>query len=107
MLLFSDSNDFCIVPGATAVGLRNPNSITDALNIFRCVVEKSSKSSYVLIHLGEVDCGFVIWWRAKRYGESIQKQVKESLIVYQDFIRELSSIGYEKICIAGASLPTI
>lgn len=106
-LLLSDSNEFCIVPGATAVGLRNPNSITDALNIFRRVVAKKNKSSYILMHLGEVDCGFVIWWRAKKYGESIEKQVNDSLMAYQGFIRELRSIGYEKICIAGASLPTI
>lgn len=59
-LFLSEKNEFCIVPGATAVGLRNPNSITDTLNIFKGVVDNRDKSSYVMTHLGEVDCGFVI-----------------------------------------------
>lgn len=106
-LLVSDDNEFCIVPGATAVGLKNPNSVTDALNLFKNVINNNDRSSYVLTHLGEVDCGFVIWWRAKKYGESIDKQVSDSLSAYQNFITEIRSIGYEKICITGASLPTI
>lgn len=106
-LLVSDNNEFCIVPGATAVGLRNPNSITDALNLFRGTLDKKDRTSFILTHLGEVDCGFVIWWRAQKYKESIEKQFTDSLSTYQNFIIELRSIGYKKICITGASLPTI
>lgn len=106
-LLISDENEFCIVPGATAVGLRNPNSITDAINIFRDTLVHKDTSSYVLTHLGEVDCGFVIWWRAHKYGDPVYKQFKESLTAYQNFIEEISSGGYTKVCITAASLPTI
>jgi hypothetical protein len=106
-LLLSEDNEFCIVPGATAVGLRNPNSLTDAINIFRETLKNKNKSSYVLTHLGEVDCGFVIWWRAQKYGDSIHKQFNESINAYRDFINEILSFGYEKICISAASLPTI
>ena len=106
-LLASDSNEFCIVPGATAVGLRNPNSITDAINIFREALKNKPTSSHILTHLGEVDCGFVIWWRAQKYGDSIDKQFKESIKAYQDFIHEVLASGYRKVCITAASLPTI
>ena len=54
------SSCFLIVPGATVVGLRNPNSLTDAVNIFRTSLFNQPVNSHVIIHLGEVDCGFVI-----------------------------------------------
>lgn len=106
-LLSSDTDEFCIVPGATAVGLRNPNSLTDALNIFRDALAKQAKDTHVLLHLGEVDCGFVIWWRAMKYGETVNRQFKESLLAYMDFVLYVRGLGFEKICITGASLPTI
>lgn len=106
-ILKVDSSYFSIVPGATVVGLRNPNSLTDAINIFRSTLLKQSADSYVIIHLGEVDCGFVMWWRAKRYGEGIQKQFQESIDAYDKFLNEVLEKGFIKLCIAGASLPTI
>jgi hypothetical protein len=98
---------FSIVPGATAVGLRNPNSITDAVNIFTLALATQPTDSHVIIHLGEVDCGFVIWWRAQKYGESIEKQFGESIDAYGQFLNVMLQRGFNKICIAGASLPTI
>lgn len=106
-LLSSEAEEFCIVPGATAVGLRNPNSLTDALNIFRDAIAKQENDTHILLHLGEVDCGFVIWWRALKYGETVNRQFKESLLAYMDFALEVRRMGFEKICITGASLPTI
>lgn len=101
------SSQFSIVPGATAVGLRNPNSLTDALNIFRSFLSGQPLDSHVLIHLGEVDCGFVIWWRAKKYGESIEKQFQESIDAYRQFLVEVVEQGFVSLCVTGASLPTI
>lgn len=98
---------FSIVPGATAVGLRNPNSITDAINIFRAALRPQPISSHVLIHLGEVDCGFVIWWRAAKYGEEVEAQFQASLDAYRAFLQGVVAQGFTRICIAGASLPTI
>lgn len=106
-LLHFDKPEFCIVPGATAVGLRNPNSITNAIAIFREAVQRASPAHHILIHLGEVDCGFVMWWRQSKYGESIDMQVSESISAYENFIKELQGMGFTKICITGASLPTI
>ncbi|MDD2774368.1 MAG: hypothetical protein PHU06_00285 [Gallionella sp.] len=101
------SSCFSIVPGATVVGLRNPNSLTDAINIYRASLLNQPAGSYVIIHLGEVDCGFVIWWRAKQYGESIEKQFQESIDAYSQFLEEVLEKGFVRLCIAGASLPTI
>jgi hypothetical protein len=106
-LLKGEECNFCIVPGATAVGLRNPNSVTNALCEFRYASEKYTFSTHVLIHLGEVDCGFVMWWRQQKYQETIEQQVEDSLAAYRDFVVELKNKGFNNICITGASLPTI
>ena len=101
------STHFVIVPGATVIGLRNPNSFTDAINIFMSVLEVMPQDSYVVIHLGEVDCGFVMWWRAVKYGESIDIQFRDSINSYHEFLLTIIKMGFKHICIAGASLPTI
>lgn len=101
------SSQFSIVPGATVVGLRNPNSLTDAINIFRSSLLAQPRDSHVVIHLGEVDCGFVIWWRAKKYGESVERQFQESIDSYRQFLVEILESGFVRLCIVGASLPTI
>lgn len=101
------SSCFSIVPGATAVGLRNPHSLTDALSIFKKTLMAQQVNSHTVIHLGEVDCGFVIWWRAQKYGESIEKQFRASIDAYRQFLDEVLEMGFFKLCIAGASLPTI
>jgi hypothetical protein len=106
-LLRAEDSNFCIVPGATAVGLRNPNSVTNALSEYRYASAIHPLSTHVLIHLGEVDCGFVMWWRRQKYKESIEQQVQDSLSAYRCFVSELKNLGFERICITGASLPTI
>jgi hypothetical protein len=106
-LLNTGENHFCIVPGATAVGLRNPNSATNALTIFREFAASHSRSCRVIVQLGEVDCGFVVWWRLQKYGETVERQIEESLAAYRGFLLELRAMGFERICLSGASLPTI
>lgn len=106
-LLAVDEVRFCIVPGATAVGMRNPNSITNALTLFRTAASSMQDATHILVHLGEVDCGFVMWWRQQKYGEPIEHQMRESLAAYSDFILELQSMNFPRICITGASPPTI
>ena len=55
----------CSVGGATVSGLVNPNSTTQALPRFRKAI-KSSKAKTTIVNLGEVDTGFVIWYRAQK-----------------------------------------
>lgn len=106
-LLDVAGTDFCIVPGATVIGLRNPNSSTDAVNLFKSFLRPASKHSHVLLHLGEVDCGFVMWWRAKKRGEDIEEQFQQSLHAYGEFVLHILAMGFKHLCITGASLPTI
>ncbi len=76
-------SQFCVVSGATAVGLRNPNlSQTNALAQFREKLATVTPPVAVVIQLGEVDCGFVIWYRARKYAESIQMQMQQSIDAY-------------------------
>lgn len=106
-LLKIKSSIFSIVPGATVVGLRNPNSLTDAVNIFKNTILNQPRDSHLILHLGEVDCGFVIWWRAEKLGESIEKQFICSINSYNQFLNEILEIGFHRLCVVGASLPII
>jgi hypothetical protein len=98
---------FTRVAGATAVGLRNPNSKTDALGVFRRALTPYNKNKIPVIHLGEVDCGFVIWYRAQKYGESIDTQFAQSVDALLAFVDDLRGMGYDRIVLTGATLPTI
>jgi hypothetical protein len=106
-LLDVSSYIFQIVPGATAVGLRNPHALTNAVNIFKDALGDEPRESHILVHLGEVDCGFVIWWRAKKYGESVESQFRASIDAYRQFLHSVVAMGFRKLCVVGASLPTI
>jgi hypothetical protein len=98
--------DVFVVEGATAQGLANPNSATDAIGIFRERVASASPSQTVFIQLGEVDCGFVIWYRAEKYGMSIDEQLELSLGNYLSFVDELTAAGFE-VWVFSTPLPTI
>ncbi len=102
--------DICDVGGATAQGAVNPNSKTNALGIFSTKLKNTPKSDKVLIMLGEVDCGFVIWVRSKRYNISVDEQLQTSIHNLFQFIEtKVKSYGYvsNDIIIAGVILPTI
>lgn len=96
-----------IVPGATALGLVNPNSKTDAFALYRNYIKTVPKHNTLLFCLGEVDCGFVIWYRAKKYKQSINEQFHQSLSNYKTFIDEIEKQGYKSIIILSTPLPTI
>lgn len=105
--LFRRPPVFTRVAGATAVGLRNPNSKTDALGVFRRALTPHDPNKIPVIHLGEVDCGFVIWYRAQKYGESVDTQFAQSVDALLAFVDELRQLGYDRIVLTGATLPTI
>ena len=103
--------DICEVGGATAQGLVNPNSKTNALPIFSKKICESKKKEKILIMLGEVDCGFVIWVRSKRYNISIDEQINNSVNNLFNFIKDEIIIkchyNPNDIIVAGTVLPTI
>lgn len=95
-----------LVGGATAVGMRNPNSQTQALHVFREALQPRRDDVIPVIHLGEVDCGFVIWYRAQKYAESVETQFAQSIDALADFIDQLLP-DYPLLVLTGATLPTI
>lgn len=95
------------VGGATAVGMRNPNAKTNALGRFRNWIREKPRTAIVVLHLGEVDCGYVIWYRADKYDEPVELQMDSSIAAYFEFVDELLDLGFRRIIITGATLPTI
>lgn len=94
----------CSVGGATASGLENPNSKTQAGAKFEQAIRKYPAQVYVLL-LGEVDTGFVIWYRAQKYQASVDEMLSLAVDRYGNFIRKLRSLG--KVIVVSAPLPTI
>ena len=90
------------VEGATASGLDNPNSKTQAYPIFERALN-TTKAKKVIVMLGEVDTGFVIWYRAKKHGAPVGVTAEKTLAVYSSFLK---SIDLEVVCVS-APLPTI
>jgi hypothetical protein len=100
-----------IVGGATAQGSVNPNSNTNALSIFKEKLNNINPDNYkyIIINLGEVDCGFVIWYRKNKYNIGIEEQLKITTDNLFNFIKLEIHTYFEssKIIINGSVLPTI
>ncbi|MDR5858481.1 hypothetical protein FZZ93_04165 [Halomonas eurihalina] len=95
----------CSVSGATLSGLSNPNSKTQALNVFDKALEKNSKRDALVFLLGEVDVGFVIWYRASRDEVTIKEALSKSLNNYEALIRKGKMNS--PVFVLSAPLPTI
>ncbi len=96
-----------MVPGATAMGMANPNSRTNALQSFSEYLAARKPVETVLTMLGEVDCGFVIWYRADKYGESPDSQLERSFFNYTEFLDNISALYGCRIIVSSIPLPTI
>lgn len=92
------------VPGATASGLINPNSKTQAYKIFRTHLDKEKYEKIVLC-LGEVDTGFVIWYRAKKNNDSVECMLNQAIENYTKLI--LVCEKRARTIVISAPLPTI
>lgn len=92
------------VIGATASGLENPNSTTQAYPVFREAVRQTA-AKQIIVMLGEVDTGFVIWYRAQKYQESVAAMMDKAVASYSRFLVELTE-RFEVVCIS-TPLPTI
>jgi len=103
--------DVLSVGGATAQGAVNPNSKTNSMEIFRSTLDdlEDGKYDFVGMMLGEVDCGFVIWYYAQKHQIPIHEQLDRSLKNYEKFVTNYLLPKYEpdRICLFGSVLPTI
>ena len=95
------------VEGATASGVLNPNSETHSRQIFMHSLQNGRRWQHVLLELGEVDCGFVIWRRSEREGVSVEVQLETTLDAYETFIGQVLAMGYTHVTVMSAPLPTI
>lgn len=109
--IFPDSYlqfDVTSVGGATAQGMVNPNSQTNCLAIFNERISSiRDKNARLFFLLGEVDTGFVIWYRAQKHNESIESQMARSLDNYIAFLKQTRNAGFKNIIAVSAPLPTI
>jgi hypothetical protein len=103
--------DVILIGGATAQGMVNPNSKTNAMPIFCKKLKKISANQYdkIIIMLGEVDCGFVIWLRSEKYGITVDEQINTSINNLFTFIKNniIHKFNVEDIILCGSILPTI
>jgi len=93
------------VGGATASGLANPNSKTQASQRFaEALADTTAKR--VIVMLGEVDTGFIIWYRAAKYNEPVELVMEQAITTYTGFLLEIQSRPASVLCIS-TPLPTI
>ena len=98
------SFDVTPVSGASISGLKNPNSVTQAMPIFEMKIRKF-KGKICVINLGEVDTGFVIWYRVQKHGISVNDALNTTILNYIDLIKKIPN-SITVICIS-SPLPTI
>lgn len=92
------------VGGATISGLENPNSKTQAMPIFQSALSVSSARIAITL-LGEVDTGFVIWYRAEKYNMPVDIMFDIAVRNYQRFLSGLRE-NRAVVCVS-TPLPTI
>lgn len=92
------------VGGATVSGLENPNSKTQAIATFSEKV-RETQPDIILLQLGEVDTGFVIWFRAEKYRFSVEDMASQAIERYEKLITDLSQ--HARVIVVSAPLPTI
>ena len=95
------------VHGATARGSANPKTKTNSLEQFRNGL-KGPKAKKVIIGLGEVDCGYIIWWRNAFKNETIEKALTDSMDGMFNFIQsEILQIYEPKDVIIMSVIPPV
>lgn len=94
----------CAVGGATASGLANPHSKTQAYSRFEAALKEHAHDR-VLVLLGEVDTGFVIWYRARKYEAGVDAMLEQAVTTYCGFLDDLGEPA--RIVVLSAPLPTI
>lgn len=95
----------CFVGGATVSGLENPNSKTNSREIFESAQKLCRHRKKTIVMLGEVDTGFVIWYRAVKYDESVDDMLDKTILRYERFIEELRKTN--DVVVISTPLPTI
>lgn len=96
-----------VVPGATASGLVNPNSATQARPIFQQELAGVAAGTPVLLCLGEIDAGFLVFLRSQASGRPVSEHVDDALRRYWGFAREEVLSRGCKLLMVSATMPTV
>jgi len=92
------------VPGASASGIHNVNSLTRAYTIFKEALEKGGYDE-IIVTLGEVDAAYAVWKRSEAHKVDVQAILEDIVGKYQEFI--LSLCAYAPTTVISAPLQTI
>lgn len=90
--------------GATLSGLSNPNSKTRTTKKFNKALTET-KAGIIVTLLGEVDCGFVIWYYVQRDQIDVYEAAGKAIENYKNLLLESSQKA--KTFVISAPLPTI
>lgn len=98
------------VGSSTAYGLLNPSSRTSAAKHFIAKLDGTTADKLIFM-LGEVDCGYLIWAKAKRDKTSVDDQIRKSIANYFTFIDQAVNTSKHyvpmHIIVTGVILPII
>lgn len=98
--------DVCMANGATASGVENPNSVSNAGSIFRERLARARASQPVVVLLGEVDCGFVIWYSAQKRDTEVAVELERAVSRYLAFLADIRT-RFERVIVVTPPPPTI
>lgn len=94
--------------GVTACGLANDSSTTRSFKKFTEAVRRYASYNVIVIMLGEVDCGFALWHKAKKASLPVETQICYSVNGISRLLLWIKThFPKKQIIIAGAILPTV
>jgi hypothetical protein len=95
------------IGGATASGILNPINKSESYRIINRQLAATPRWQQVLLLLGEVDCNYLIWHRARRLQLSIGEQLTTTLDAYATFIERVINEGFSRVFVLSVPPPTI
>ena len=94
------------VMGATAYGVVNYGSASSAREIYEKRLNDLPKNHKVLVMLGEIDAGFLIWSLAEKKKVSVEEILNETLDRYINFLSRVKE-KHADMYVCSAPLPTV
>ena len=85
----------------------NPSSSSKSFETFTAQLARAKPWQEILLQLGEVDCGFLIWRRADRHGLSVEDQLAQTLDSYAGFIERVLGGRFRRVIVVSVPLQTI
>lgn len=92
------------VPGASASGIRNINSLSGAYKTFQTALDDGGYDE-VIVTLGEVDAAYAVWIRLAKGNANVEDIFDDIVTKYKVFI--LSLVEYAPVTVISAALQTI